>query len=68
MTRVYLTDRDYEVINSGDTNEIKRHVNNLRGELVELQTRVKAAIQTATPAERVCKLRQAVSASEEPSK
>lgn len=64
MTRVYLTDRDYEILNSGDLNEIKRHFNSVRGELVELQTTVKAAVHTTDASARACELRKSVS--EEP--
>jgi DNA polymerase III delta subunit len=35
MTKIFLTDRDYKIINSGDTDEIKRLVNDLRTETVQ---------------------------------
>jgi hypothetical protein len=34
MTTIYLTDEDYRVIDGGDNGEIKRLVNELRGDLV----------------------------------
>lgn len=58
MTRIYLTDKDYQVINRGNPEEIKRHFNDVRGELVELQETVHAAIQQSEPAKRVCLLRK----------
>jgi hypothetical protein len=59
MTRIYLTDEDYAVINRGDPDEMKRHFNGVRGELVDLQATVRDAVKnTPDPAERVCKLRQ----------
>lgn len=33
MTRIYLTDQDYAVINRGNPDEIKRHFNDVRGQL-----------------------------------
>jgi hypothetical protein len=37
MTKIFLTDKDYKIINSGDTDEIKRLVNDLRTETVQQQ-------------------------------
>jgi hypothetical protein len=37
MTKIFLTDKDYAVINSGDKDEIKRLVNDLRTETVQQQ-------------------------------
>jgi hypothetical protein len=37
MTIVMLTEEDYAVINRGDPDEIKRHVNDLRLQLVQQQ-------------------------------
>jgi hypothetical protein len=60
MTVHYLTDEDLKVLNSGDLDEIKRHVNSLRGELVETKNTVKIAIQKTDPAARVCELKKAI--------
>jgi hypothetical protein len=59
MTRHYLTDEDLKVLNGGDSDAIKRHVNALRGELVETQATVKAAVKQTEPAARACALRKA---------
>lgn len=37
MTVVRLTDKDYEIIHGGDQNEIKRLVNELRGNIADLK-------------------------------
>lgn len=50
MTRIYLTDEDYEVINSGDVERIKRHFNELRGELVITRDAEKKIGKTAKEA------------------
>jgi hypothetical protein len=68
VTRILLTDLDYQVIEAGDPNEIKRHFNEVRNELFdtqtelnELETTVKHAIQSIPdPIERACALKEAV--------